>query len=136
MGKKALFDQRNSTTEKKDTPRRKPSYEMKGSVSSRKSMFEQSKQSPVPSPIRKPVMKSSPLRGKDKFEPKIEKKSVLKQEKKQETVTERKPVEEPIIIPKTAHVLGNKDQEENDKSYVDDIKDSVETKKVEETIEK
>merc|ERR1711915_420465 len=42
--KKALFDQRNSTTEKKDTPRRKPSYEMKGSVSSRKSMFEQSKQ--------------------------------------------------------------------------------------------
>merc|ERR1712106_754645 len=63
--RKAVYD-KSSSSDKKDTPRRKPSYEMKDTVSSRKSMFEQPKQSSVPSPIRKSAGKLSNLRVNNK----------------------------------------------------------------------
>merc|ERR1739838_849793 len=57
---------------------------------------------------------------------KTQRKSELKEEKKQEKNIERKPVEEPIIAPKTAVILGDKDEDESNVSVVGEKKEDYE----------
>ena len=84
----------NPNEKKSDRPARKISLEAKGSVSSRRSLFERGSSSDtVPAPVKRPALWSSKL-NKEKFEPK--------------STPEPKPVKEPIIVPEKMYLCGDK----------------------------
>ncbi|XP_047484220.1 titin-like [Penaeus chinensis] len=105
--RRSAFDRRTPVDKKKDTPTRKPSYEIKESVFAKRSLFEQPKQDPVPSPIKRPTLKSTIKKDDKPKEPEVRK--PLKETKEPE---DRKPVKEPKIVPKYFHPLGDGDEEE------------------------
>lgn len=105
--RRSAFDRKTPFEKKKDTPTRKPSYEIKESVFAKRSLFEQSKQDPIPSPIKRPTLKSTIKKDDKPKEPETRK--PLKETKEPE---ERKPVKEPKIVPKYFHPLGDDEEEE------------------------
>ncbi|XP_063605776.1 titin-like, partial [Penaeus indicus] len=105
--RRSAFDRKTPVDKKKDTPTRKPSYEIKESVFAKRSLFEQPKQDPVPSPIKRPTLKSTIKKDDKPKEPEVRK--PLKETKEPE---DRKPVKEPKIVPKYFHPLGDGDEEE------------------------
>ncbi|KAG7166899.1 Repetitive proline-rich cell wall protein 1-like 1 [Homarus americanus] len=93
---------------KKDKPSRKPSYEMKESVFSKRSLFEQPKQEPVPSPTRRPLLKTT-----------------TKKDDKPKRPEERKPVKEPIIVPKHIYPLGDDEDEPAEQPASEPVKEDI-----------
>ncbi|KAK7020278.1 hypothetical protein SK128_022566, partial [Halocaridina rubra] len=111
---------RAASTEKKDVPRRKPSYEMKESVFSKRSMFEQPKNDSASVPVKRSPVKST-IKSDDFYKKQTEEQKSHLNKKTEERI----PVEEPLITPKYIHPLGEEDEEErklNEKVIEEEVK--------------
>ncbi|XP_042208872.1 cell surface glycoprotein 1-like [Homarus americanus] len=81
---------------------------MKESVFSKRSLFEQPKQEPVPSPTRRPLLKTT-----------------TKKDDKPKRPEERKPVKEPIIVPKHIYPLGDDEDEPAEQPASEPVKEDI-----------
>lgn len=127
--RRSAFDRKTPVDKKKDTPTRKPSYEIKESVFAKRSLFEQPKQDPVPSPIKRPTLKSTIKKDDKPKEPEVRK--PLKETKEPEDrkpvkePEDRKPVKEPKIVPKYFHPLGDDEEEPVEKTVKEEVNEDI-----------